>query len=235
VSVASPWRRAAPAVRLLDGGRLLSVELGGAHDVLSWATVNGGLRVAERVVWRHVEDGELARGVDPAALLEGALALAGLDGAVGVLTARALDRYEAAALTDGDASVRVVATVGLGNALACGDPPIGLRAVGTINVLCQVSRPLVEEALVEAIALTAEARTAALYERAVKSRVSERLATGTGTDCIVVAAPRREPRAGERHGAERYVGKHTPLGALIGRGVHEAVGRGVDRWLAEQR
>jgi adenosylcobinamide amidohydrolase len=95
-------------------------------------------------------------------------------------------------------------------------------------MVVQTSCALEAPALVEVCALAAEARTAALLERRVPSRRTGAPATGTGTDCIVVAAPDEER-------GERWAGKHTRLGALVGVAVREAIGRGVDAWLEEQR
>lgn len=211
---------------LSDDGRLLVVRFGAAHRTLSWAVVGGGLGLTRAVVWRYVTRGELGADVDAAALLRDALAAAKLDGAVGMLTARELSSFDCVTRHAGGQAARAVATVGLGNALAAGDPPGPLRA-GTINVLVQLSHPAGEATLAEALALAAEARTAAVLEARVPSRRSGRLATGTGTDCIVVAAP----DAGEPLG---WVGKHTPMGALIGGAVYEAVTRGVRRWVAAE-
>ena len=207
--------------------RLLVVPFSRPHAVLSWASAGGGRTRARAVVWRQVTDAELPPDVDPEALLHAALAEAGLDGAVGLLTARDLSSFDEVALRDGALQVRCVATVGLGNALAAGDPPGPIRKVGTINLLVQISRPLSESALVETIALAAEARTAAVLEARVPSRRSLRASTGTGTDCIVVAAPAAP-------GGERYAGKHTAIGALAGASVREATARGVRRWLEER-
>jgi adenosylcobinamide amidohydrolase len=205
-------------------GRVLIVRLGAPHDVLSWAVVNGGRRRASAVVWRQVDDDELQPGVDPAALLRRSIDAAGLDAAVGLLTARDVARF----VEVDHGSARCVATVGLGNALAAGDPPGPMRPVGTINLLCRLAAPLTDEALIEACALAAEARTAAVLEAAVPSRVSGRPATGTGTDCIVIASPVGAAR-------EAYVGKHTRLGADLGAAVRSAVARGCQDWLAELR
>jgi adenosylcobinamide amidohydrolase len=89
-----------------------------------------------------------------------------------------------------------------------------------------VSGALTEGALVEALAIAAEARTLAILEASLPSRVSGLPATGTGTDCIVVSAAHEgEPAA--------YAGKHTVVGHLVGLAVTEAVRRGVEAWKAE--
>ncbi|WP_257453744.1 adenosylcobinamide amidohydrolase [Archangium lipolyticum] len=221
---------AAPEVEapsLEGGGRLLVVRFARPHAVLSWAVINGGRRRARAVVWRQVRDEELVPGVDPVALLAASLGEESPEETVGLLTSRDVSTFDDVRLESGGLSARCVATVGLGNALAAGDEPGPLRRVGTINLLCQLSRPLSEGALVEAVALAAEARTAALMEARVPSRRSLRVATGTGTDCIVVAAP-------EGPGGEAYVGKHTRFGSLLGGAVREATARGVRRWLEER-
>jgi adenosylcobinamide amidohydrolase len=196
------------------------------QQALSWAPVGGGRCRTHAVVWRQTTNAELGPDTDAVALLSASLAQAGLDGAVGMLTAHDLSVFDDVTRREGATWARCVVTVGLSNALAVGDPP-GPLTVGTINLLCSVSQPLTEAALVEACALAAEARTAALLARAFPSRRSGRPSTGTGTDCIVVTAPDGVP-------AERYVGKHTLLGSLIGGAVHEACARGVARWLDER-
>jgi adenosylcobinamide amidohydrolase len=198
----------------LEPGRLI-VPLGGPHNTLSWAVTGGGLSRANEIL--IVQVGELGPEIDPASLLP--------ENSVGMLTGRAVDRYEESRREDGPLAVRVVATVGLGNALAVGDSP-GPLYMGTINIVVQTSAPLAEPALVEAISIAAEARTAAVISLGVESRRSSRVATGTGTDCIVLAAP-------DAAGGERWAGKHTAIGALIGAAVEEAVSRGGRAWLAE--
>ena len=210
------------------------MPLGAPHDVLSWAIVNGGRRVASDVVWREVVRGELGPEVDPvalpAALLRRALAEAKLPDGVGLLTARDVRSFDTAEAGDADLHACCVATVGLANALAAGDPP-GRSTPGTINLCVQVSTPLTEEALLEALALAAEARTAAMLEARLPSPLSGRPASGTGTDCIVVAAPVAPASAARL----AYAGKHTRVGSLLGATVRDAVGRGIARWLEEAR
>jgi adenosylcobinamide amidohydrolase len=207
--------------------RALVVRLGGPHDALSWAIVNGGRTRTDSVVWREVRIGELGPAVDASALLQQTLAQVGAPRAVGLLTARDVRRYELERIERDGVAAECLATVGLGNLLAVGDPTAPVRArVGTINLLCRVSIGLGEEALLEASAIAAEARTAAVLGAGLRSPVSGRPATGTGTDCIVVAAP-----ASVR--ADPFAGKHTACGSAIGAAVFGAVARGVARWLEE--
>ncbi len=203
-------------------GRWLVLDLGVQHATLSWAIVNGGRSRASEIVWRGVGKGDWDS-ADPTGWFRGELQSRGFPDAVGLLTACDLARYEVETRSEGSLEVQCVTTLGMSNALSAGDPPGPLRSpAGTINTVCIVSRPLSEEAFVEAIALAAEARTAAVLEAQVPSRRSDRLATGTGTDCIVIAAP-------DAPAEERYAGKHTLLGALLGAAVREATGRALVR------
>ncbi len=215
---------------LLDDERLLVVRFGAMHRTLSWAVCGGGLGLTRAVVWRYVARGELGPDVDAATLLQASLDQHGLGRAVGMMTARSLGTFDCVTRQKDGVAARAVATVGLGNALAVGDAPGPLGAaarIGTINVLVQLSHALDEAGLAEALGVATEARTAAVMDGHVPSRRSNELATGTGTDCIVVAAP----EAGQ---PLRWVGKHTVAGALIGGAVREAVARGVRRWIAEE-
>lgn len=229
-----------PDAEVLDVGaaRALVVRLGGPHEVVSWALVNGGRCRTDAVVWREVRPGELGADSDARRLMRETLVRVGQSDAVGLLTARDVRRFEEERLERGGVRARCVATVGLGNALAAGDPTIMTTTAtppreiaGTINVLCAVSAALSEEGLLEALALAAEARTAALLGAGVPSVVSGRPASGTGTDCIVIAA-----RVGGGQGGapqHAFAGKHTACGSAIGAAVHAAVERGVQRWLEE--
>ena len=194
---------------------------------LSWAVCGGGLGLTRAVAWRYVELGELSPSVEPQALLAASLQKHGLERAVGMMTARSLSTFDCVEKQRDGIAARAVATVGLGNALAVGDAPGPMR-VGTINVLVQLSHALDEAGLCRgALGRHRGAHRGGRSTARVPSRRSRELATGTGTDCIVVAAP-------ERGAPVRWVGKHTVAGSLIGAAVREAVGRGVRRWIAEE-
>src|SRR3989442_218035 len=55
-----------------------------------------------------------------------------------------------------------------------------------------------------------------------------RLASGTSTDAVVVAATGRGPRC-------RFGGPVSDLGAVVARAVREALSAGIDRWLEEHQ
>lgn len=202
----------------------LVAELGEPHAVASWAVVGGGLGTARRVAWLQVQNDDLGLDVDPAALLRARLEEARLDSAVGLLTSTDLTRHVQTLEQAGAVAVAATATVGLSNRVAVGDP-WSLQGVGTINLLVVIDRPATSAALLEVLSVAAEARTVAVLRSGLSSTVSLNDATGTGTDCIVVAAPQRPGKP------LVYAGKHTPLGCAVGRAVLRVVSRGVQSWL----
>jgi adenosylcobinamide amidohydrolase len=216
------------AMRVELRTRILRVRFTTPQRVLSWAIVGGGARRASEIVWLEVDDAELRPPIDARSYVRARLQAAGTPDAVALLTSRRLDSYvDERVEHPGAGTARCIATVGLGNALRAGDPPGPSARIGTINVLCALSQPLHAEAMLEALALAAEARTLAVREASIASRRSGLPASGTGTDCIAIAAPAL-PRAA------RYAGKHTALGHVIGAAVESAVRRGVEQWLLER-
>jgi adenosylcobinamide amidohydrolase len=114
--------------------------------------------------------------------------------------------------------------VGLSNAERVGHRRLVESAeYGTINLLAVADAPLSDAALVELLSIATQARTAAVMEHGPD--LPSGRATGTGTDCIVVAAP---------PGAERYAGLHTEVGEAVGAAVYAAVASGVRDWMEEQ-
>ena len=76
----------------------------------------------------------------------------------------------------------------------------------------------------EALSLMAEAKAVTVSDLNIRSLVSGEPATGTGTDCKVLASA-----IGGK--VNRYAGKHTAVGSAIGAGVAAAVSSGVTGWL----
>ena len=202
--------------------RWLIVRFPEPQVVVSWAVVRGGKTKTDTLAWHRVTAEELKPPVEPREFLKSQLAEASIPNAVGFLTSADLEKYGDVEKTLEGVTARSVVTVGLANALRVGDLPRIAQPAGTINLLCQISRPLSEEAFLEALSIATEARTAALLEFGIPSVESGLPATGTGTDCIAIAAPSQ----GE---ALSYVGKHTLAGHLIGTSVLEAVRSGLHK------
>ncbi len=206
--------------------RFLEADLLTPHRTLSWAVIGGGLGQHSKVVWHFVRREELAEHTCPVQLFRNRLTERSYGQVVGLLTARYLAPFAQALRTVDGVSAHAVATVGMGNALRVGDAVHVRQAVGTINILCQVSVPLSDAGLIEALSIVVEARTAALAAFDVASVVSGEPATGTGTDCVVVACP----ATGD---AQIYAGKHTAVGSAIGASVLGAMDIATKRWLSD--
>lgn len=204
----------------------LIVSFAAPARALSWAVLNGGFCRADHVINHHVSGGDPWFCAQPERWLEGAAVRLGLQGkVVAMATAVEMNSLVRAAQSAAGADVACFATVGCGNALAVGDLATATavdsapRPLHTINLILTVQPGLGDEALVEAVQIATEGRVRALYEAGIRSSISNLAATGTGTDCIAVVSlgPERE----------RYCGKHTQLGELIGRAAYTAVRDGL--------
>lgn len=191
--------------------------------VLSWSMLRPGLQLARRVAWLEVRNADLPRDVDAAAVIrERVAAAAELEDAVVLVTSRDIRRYRFAHVRIEHHEVRCLTTVGLSNSERVGTrlhqpPPV----TGTINTLVHIAQPLSDAALIEAISIATEARTAAVLDGGIYR--GGLAVTGTGTDCIAVAAP---PGDAETH----FAGKHTALGEAIGAVVYRATAEGIADW-----
>ncbi|WP_370050355.1 MULTISPECIES: adenosylcobinamide amidohydrolase [Salipiger] len=202
----------------------LTFDLGQPMQILSFAPHNGGLVEASRVLWREVRNADLSEDLDAIAWLEAQLEDRGATDAVCFLTSRRLDAHRSATATEDGVTATAVVTAGLSNAERIGTrlPQTWMQPAkdwGTINIALRLSCPLGQTALIEALSLVAEARTAAVLE--ARTELPTGRATGTGTDCIAVAAPK---------GCAAFAGKHTAAGHALGRAVYEATLAAVKDW-----
>jgi adenosylcobinamide amidohydrolase len=226
-------KRAVAPWRWRIGGRTLWIVPAQACRVLSWAPLGGGIRIARLLTNHQVEldDREAMRA--PRAYLARVVRTAGHDPrrTVALMTGAEVARAGYALATRNGMSAGAWCTAGFSNALRVGDRATVLSTLsthaGTINLIIVVNRPLTRAAMVEAVQIAAEARALAVLEAGIKSVRSGAPATGTGTDCIAIAAPMRAAARGVR--AERYCGKHTLLGELIARAVLESCARAIRR------
>ncbi|UTW48831.1 adenosylcobinamide amidohydrolase [Bacterioplanoides sp. SCSIO 12839] len=136
--------------------------------------------------------------------------------------------------------VDVYATAGVrGNAMRAGDPtrwyetPTGNKKHtlnqtetsqkndmnGTINIMVLINQPVSSGAMNKLQIIATEAKSAALHELAISSRYSRHLATGTGTDQMIIASPLAPKNAFMLESGSG----HLKLGELVGTAVRQAV------------
>ena len=203
----------------------LIVSFAAPARTLSWAVLNGGFCHARHVINHHVDGKDALFCAQPGPWLERAASGLGLQGKiVGMATAVEMRHMVQVSMTGGGARVTCFTTVGCGNALSVGDPASmtieePAPSLHTINMILTVQPGLSDEAMVEAVQIVTEGRVRALYENGIKSGRSDLPATGTGTDCIAIVS------LGD--GVERYCGKHTKLGELIGGAAYISVAKGL--------
>jgi adenosylcobinamide amidohydrolase len=147
---------------------------------------------------------------------------AGLSDAVALMTSRNIHRHHLTQAAADDAIATCLATVGLSNSERVGQrlsEPV--RLPSTINTLIHVSKPLSEAAFLEAMSIATQARTTAVLDAGV--RRGGVAVTGTGTDCVVIAAPSGGDEA-------EFAGLHTAIGEAIGASTYQAVASGIETW-----
>jgi adenosylcobinamide amidohydrolase len=204
---------------------LLVASFDAPQAMLSWSITRPGFQTARRVAWLEVRNADLPPHEDPVVSIDRLMADADLADAICLVTSRNVARHQLTQATVEGVTATCLATVGLSNGERVGQrcaEPVPLP--GTINVLLHVTRPLSEGALVEAVSIVTEARTAAVLDSGV--RRAGVAVTGTGTDCIVAAAP-----AGAD--ALRFAGLHTAVGEAVGGAVYRAIREGVAVWQAD--
>jgi len=193
----------------------LLLDFGKDLRLIGWPVVGPALGAARRVAWLQVRNADLPPGRDPAAYFAERAAAAGVSFDAGLMTAADLSGFAVSHRT----SVSVIATGGLGNAESVRPPlraPRKVAQVGTINVVAVIDHPLTLAAQIEAVSIVAEARTAAVMGFGLTIAEDGRPVTGTGTDCILVAAP--DDDSGLAH-----CGLHTPIGRALAEAAYESV------------
>ncbi|MGH7986266.1 MAG: adenosylcobinamide amidohydrolase [Candidatus Binataceae bacterium] len=219
--IREPWRW-----RLI-ARRTLAVELPQPYLVLGWAPLNGGFRRARVMLNHQVALDDRAATEAPRAYLAHLARTLGYQprDTVAMMTGAEMARLGTAKRARDGLLARAWCSAGCSNALRVGDRATAATPLpGTINLIVALDRSLSTAALAEALQIAVEARVAAMMAAGVTSVRSRRPATGTGTDCVMIAAP------ASTSGAIQYCGKHTVAGELIGR----AAMRGCIRALARR-
>jgi adenosylcobinamide amidohydrolase len=199
----------------------LVVTFPSPRTVTSWAILNGGVRTRVSHIINHHVDPHTS-GTDPRKTLRQAARQIGLKGAfVGLLTGADVQRFSMAHAAYKELQAYVITTAGCGNLATVGETGKYVEGIsssvpaGTINIILALNYAFTPEALLEAISIVTEAKVRALYEFNLRSVATGESATGTGTDCIAVAAGRER----------RYIfcGKHTKWGELVGKAALESI------------
>ncbi len=219
----------------------LVIDLAKRYRIVSSAPRGGGIVRARSIVNHQVPARpEKRRGPsvgewsDPARYLgrlarrvRAAMPVVGLMTAV-PMTQLVVDREESGPLL-----LECFCTVGVTNAVRAGEPVLlskresrqDRNPAGTINIILVTNATLAVPAMVGAVQVATESKTATLIKNRVPSACERAaLATGTGTDAVVLAS--------SLEGAHRlqYSGTHTEMGAMIGRLVARCVERGLRRF-----
>ena len=187
----------------------------GPRAVLSTAANGGGLRYDLTSAFNYCDCGKtgVCRPMLGRNMLEHHIAVAeqlGLDPAhtTGLDTAANLDNMVLVTKNWGDLWLTAAVSGGADvNALCAGDPaPLWETAgepcpvpSGTINIFLITGQSLVPGAMAELMLTATEAKTAVLRDLMLGSSVSELLATGTGTDgMVIICDADRDPPAERR-------------------------------------
>jgi adenosylcobinamide hydrolase len=194
--------------------------------VLSSAFVGGGLGTARAVVNLHVRKNipeAETEGLLPAFVERREIR----EPWIGLLTSAWTEKAVVAEADGAGLTALAVVTVGLSNRIAAGRTPIGVWAPTTINAIVVVDGDPEPAALVNAVMTVTEVKTSLLAS--VDLRCDDgRVASGTSTDAVVVAATGRGPR-------RQFGGPISDLGWVVARAAHDALDAGIRRWIEEHR
>lgn len=206
------------------------IRFPGPRTVLSTSWLNGGYRDDLEVVFNHQISLEACdachTGGSVQQYLAGVARDLGLDPetATGLITRAEMKNTAIVTESFRDLSVTAIVTAGIDkNGGRAGDPasyyengdsvePVG----GTINTIILINADLPEYAMTRAVMTATEAKAAALQQLMARSIYSSGIATGSGTDMIVIVA---DPSSSQHLS---NTGKHSKLGELIGRTVIQA-------------
>ncbi len=204
-----------PGVQLARTADLIHVKFAQPHRALSCAVLNGGYRHASDFLNVRVAKHSPSPVEDPALTLQRVSDQLHCSGVtVGMMTAASLKSLRVLCETISGETLAVLVTTGLENARRAGDAAehhaldVVPTKQGTINLAIVTSVQVADEAMVEMVAVATEAKVAVLHELQIKSPISGRLATGTGTDAIAIFSGHGERQA-------RFAGKHTLLGERL--------------------
>ena len=168
---------------------------------------------------------------DPARYLgQLAMRLKAASPVVGLMTAVPMRQLVIDREQSGLILIECFCTVGVTNAVQAGEVATHKGTTrrcdqsGTINIILVTNATLTTPAMVTAVQVATESKTATLIKNKVRSTSGRScLATGTGTDAVVIASSLEGPCR------VQYSGTHTEVGSMIGRLVARCVQKGLTR------
>ncbi|NIK68932.1 adenosylcobinamide amidohydrolase [Paenibacillus sp. BK720] len=199
----------------------LEMRCPGKLRTLSNAIHTGGLAEADVIVnWKVPLN---YSGTDPARDAAAQLKQWGYepDRTIGLLTAAKLTHASVAEFEGDRFKLLCLTTAGTRNAARAGLPreTFSAYSAGTINTVLLVDGRMTDSAMTNAIITYAEAKAAALADLQLMDPETNRIATGTTTDAVVVGVS-GNPAC---HAVHAYAGAATTIGNAIGRLVYETV------------
>lgn len=148
----------------------------------------------------------------------------------GLMTTASMKNASFELVKDDNISLFAIITAGAGvNAVRAGDPPCYHEVYpdtftplgGTINILLVIEAKLPPEALARVSIIATEAKTAALQDLKTPSCFSDGIATGTGTDGLVIACHQEDSVF------FTDTGNHSKLGHLISTIIKKGVAKSI--------
>ena len=144
---------------------------------------------------------------------------------VGMMTAATMNTCKSYQIEIDTIKIEAIVTCGLTNSRRAGDKADYQEIIkenediGTINIICISNIGFTQAAMVEAIMIITEARAAILQDLNIKSKVSQKIATGTGTDSIAFACPNENKI--------NFCGKHVLMGEILAKCVINALKKSI--------
>ena len=200
----------------------LHISFNRSNKIISSAVFNGGISSVDHILNLKVPL-NVKHNDSPDKTLKDFSRRKGWHGQItGMMTAASMDTLEIKRQFLDKTEVVILVTAGLSNARRAGDKADFKEEAGTINIIMYTSAILTEAAMIEAVMIITEAKTAALAELKITSPISGKIATGTGTDSVAVIS-------GQGPEIYNFCGKHVLLGEIIGKNVLEAVRNSINK------
>ncbi len=207
----------------------ICIDLLQDRKVLSSAVANGGLARTRYLINCRVDSASKCN-LPPERYIAQQCQIAAIPvNAVGMMTAASMNSFRWIRKQHQDTFVDALVTTGLDNARCAGDPAecrhIGDAPAqqGTINIFLITNANLSPAAMAEALMMVTESKTTVLNQLGITSKISEMIATGTGTDSTAIV-----------NGSGRYVaycGKHVLMGEMIAKAVKEALTNSIQQMI----